>query len=87
MNYASFSYATGQGYKISGTVTEIIEDGDYILAKLMTADDKPLIIQYHHHYGSAGTITVGRTYEKIYGRPMGLNEDGIPQIYVWFVDD
>ena len=87
MNYASFSYATGQGYKISGTVTEIIEDGDYILAKLTTADDKPLIIQYHNHYGSAGTITVGRTYQKIYGRPMGLNDDGIPQIYVWFVDD
>ncbi|MCR5610311.1 MAG: zinc-ribbon domain-containing protein [Clostridiales bacterium] len=87
MNYASFAYSTSQAYKISGTVTEIIQDGDFILAKLTTADGKELIIEYHNHYGTAGTITVGKTYNNIYGRSLGLNDDGIPQIYVWFVDD
>lgn len=86
MNYASFAYSTSQAYRIVGTVTEIIEEGDYILAKLTTADGKVLIIEYHNHYSTAGTITVGSTYNYIYGRPLGLNDDGIPQIYVWFVD-
>lgn len=87
MNYASFAYATSQAYKISGTVTAIIQEGDFILAELTISDGNTLILQYHNHYGSAGTLTVGQSYSKIYGRPMGLNEDGVPQIYVWFVDD
>ncbi|MBO4385143.1 MAG: zinc ribbon domain-containing protein [Clostridia bacterium] len=87
MNYASFAYSTSQAYRITGTVTEIIESGDYILAKLTTADGKELVLEYHNHYSSAGEITVGKTYSYIYGRPLGLNENGIPQIYVWFVDD
>lgn len=87
MNYASFAYATSQAYRITGTVTEIIKSDDYILAKMTTAEGKELVIEYHNHYGTAGTITVGKAYSYIYGRPMGLNDDGIPQIYVWFVDD
>lgn len=87
MNYESFSYASTQGYNIVGTVTEIIEEGDFIRAKLETADGKVMILQYHNHYSSAGTLTVGKSYTKIYGRPLGLNDEQIPEIYVWFVDD
>ena len=87
MNYASFAYSTTQAYKISGKVTEIIKSDDYILAVLEIEGGKTIVLEYHNHYNSAGTLAEGRTYTKIYGRPMGLNEDGIPQIYVWFVDD
>ena len=87
MNYASFSYESRQAYNIKGTVTEIIQEGDYYLAMLETAEGEQLVLEYHNHYGSAATIEVGKTYEKIYGRPMGLNEDGIPQAYVWFIND
>ena len=87
MNYASFSYKSTQAYNIKGTVTEILKNDDYILATMELTDGNTLVIEYHNHYGSAGLIEVGKTYEEIYGRPMGLNEDGVPQFYVWFVDD
>jgi serine/threonine protein kinase len=89
MNYASFAYEATQAYRIKGTVTEILQEGDYILAVLETADGNKLVIEYHNHYGSAGKIEVGKSYESIYGRPMGmgLNDLDLPQIYVWFVDD
>ena len=87
MNYASFSYESRQPYNIQGTVTEILQEGDYYLAVLELADGNKLILEYHNHYGSAATIEVGKTYEKIYGRPMGLNEEGVPQAYVWFIND
>lgn len=87
MNYDSFAYSSTQAYNITGTVTEIIEEGDYVRAKLETSDGKVMILQYHNHYASAGTLTVGKTYTKIYGRPLGMNDESIPEIYVWFVDD
>ena len=88
MNYSSFSYASKQAYNIKGTVTEIIEEGDYILAMLELSDGNKLLIEYHNHYASAGAVTVGSSYEKIYGRPDGLDETtGLPKCYVWFIDD
>ena len=87
MNYASFAYESRQAYNIKGTVTEILQEGDYYLALLELSDGNKLVLEYHNHYGSAAQIEVGKTYEKIYGRPMGINEDGIPQAYVWFIND
>ena len=87
MNYASFAYESRQGYQIKGTVTEILEEGDYVLAMLELDSGDQLVIEYHNHYGSAGAIEVGKSYQGLYGRPMGLNEDGIPQAYIWFVED
>lgn len=86
MNFASFAYESTQAYQIKGTITEILQQGDYILAKMELTDGNVVVIEYHNHYGSAGEITVGATYEKMFGRPMGLNEDGIPQLYIWFVE-
>lgn len=87
MNYASFAYENTQAYNIKGTVTEILQEGDYILAKMELTDGNVLVIEYHNHYRSAGAIEVGKAYEGIYGRPMGLNDEGVPQFYVWFVED
>lgn len=87
MNYAAFSYETWQPYNVKGKVTEILQDGDFILAMLETEDGNKLVLEYHNHYGSAANITVGQTYENIYGRTRGLNADGLPQIYVWFIND
>lgn len=87
-NYSSFSYASKQAYNVKGTITEIMQDGDYILAVLETADGNKLLLEYHNHYGSAGAVTVGQAYEKIYGRPDGIDEaTGLPKCYVWFIDD
>lgn len=87
MNYASFAYDSRQAYQIKGTITEILEEGDYYLAMLELDSGDKLVIEYHPHYGSAGVIEVGKKYEALYGRPMGLNADGIPQAYIWFVED
>lgn len=87
MNYASFSYDSRQAYQIKGTITEILQEGDYYLAMLELDSGDKLVIEYHPHYGSAGAIEVGKKYEALYGRPMGLNTDGIPQAYIWFVED
>lgn len=87
MNFASFAYESTQGYNLKGTVTEILKSDDYILARMELTDGNVLIIEYHNHYGSAGLIEEGKSYEGIYGRPMGLNEEGEVQFYVWFVED
>ncbi|MBO4563549.1 MAG: hypothetical protein J5772_08055, partial [Clostridia bacterium] len=87
MNFASFAYESKQGYNIRGTVTEILQEGDYYLAVLTLEDGNELIIEYHNHYGTAGQIVIGKEYKGLYGRPMGLNADGKPQAYIWFVED
>ena len=87
MNYASFAYESRQGYRLEGTITEIIQQDDYALFVLTLEDGNTLMLEYHNHYGTAGAVVEGKSYKKIYGRPMGLNDQGIPQIYVWFIDD
>lgn len=87
MSYEAFAYQSNQAYKISGTVTEIIEDGDYILAVLELSDGRTIELQYHNHYAGAGSLAVGTVHTGIYGRPMGIGGDGMPLIYVWFVID
>ena len=87
MNYAAFTYPGMQAYCIEGTVTDIIKDDDYILAELEIESGDKLILEYHNHYGSAATIEIGKTYHQIYGRPLGRGEDGLPHVYVWFIND
>lgn len=87
MNYASFAYSGTQAYQVSGTVIEILKNDDYVLAVMRIDDEHTIVLEYHNHYASAGTLEVGKSYVKIYGRPMGLNEDGVPQFYVWFIND
>ena len=79
------NYATAE-HLISGTVTEIIKNDDYILAKLQRADGSTIIIEYHPHYGSATEIEVGKTYTKMYGRTPTPNADGELQSYIWFIN-
>lgn len=85
MSYEALKYASSQAYKISGTVTEIIEDGDYIRALLDIGDGKTIVIVYHHHYGAAAPLEVGSKHTGLYGHPLGRNENGVPVVYVWFV--
>lgn len=88
MNYDDMVNKAGsnQGFKISGTITEILKDDDYIIAKMQLTSGEEVLIEYHNHYSSAGVIEEGRAYTQIYGRPTAVNSDNILEIYVWFVD-
>lgn len=87
MDVSAFRKPSKRAYRIQGKVVELIKHGDYYLAVLETSDGTRLILEYHNHYPTANTLEVGKEYNWIYGQPLGLNEDGIPQIYVWFVND
>ncbi len=88
MNYNDMvnKAGSGQGFKISGTITEIIKDDDYIIAKLKLTSGEEVLLEYHNHYNSAGVIEVGKAYTQIYGRPDAVNSENLLEIYVWFVD-
>lgn len=73
-------------FVIKGKIAEIIENGDYLKAKLTDADGKTLVIIYHDHYASATPLQIGLTYE-MYGIPMRLNEEGNVEVFIWFVHD
>ena len=87
MSYEALQRPSKQCYNIKGTVTEIIEHTDYYLVKLETSDGGTLILEYHHHYGTANSFTEGKSYNWIYGFPMGKDQNGIAHVYVWFVND
>ncbi len=87
MKYSDFGVEAYQAYVIKGTVTEIIKDDDYYLAVIELEDGNKLELEYHYHYGTAGSLEVGKSYTKIYGRPNGVNDEGMPTAYVWFIDD
>lgn len=87
MNYDSLTRPGKQVYNIKGVVTEIIQHGDYYLAAIDTGDGNTLLLEYHNHYPSANTLTVGKTYSWIYGYPLGRNDEGAPVVYVWFIAD
>lgn len=88
MNYNDMVNKAGsnQGFKISGTITEIIRDDDYIIAKFKLTSGEEVLLEYHNHYNSAGAIEVGKAYTQIYGRPTAMNSENVLEIYVWFVD-
>ena len=87
MTYEALCYASKQAYKISGTVTEIVEDGDCLSVMLELEDGRTIMLRYYDHYPNAGSLEVGSVHTGIYGHSMGRNEDGVPVIYVWFVID
>ena len=78
-------YATAN-HLLSGTITEIIQEGDFYLAKLQRADGTIVIIEYHPHYGSATQLEVGKTYSKMYGREPQANANGELESYIWFIN-
>lgn len=87
VSFSQLSESSAQALRIRGRVTELLREDDMVLAVMELTDGNTVVLEYHQHYGSAGTLTPGKNYEKIYGRALGLNTDGIPQIYVWFIDD
>lgn len=87
MSYDAIRYPSKQAYKISGTVAEVIEDGDLMVVVLDIGNGNTIILRYHHHYPNAGSLAVGSVHTGIYGYPTGRNEDGIPEVYVWFIID
>ena len=75
-----------QGFEIKGEISEIIEDGDYLKAKLTAAGGETLTIIYYDHYAAASHLEVGQSYV-MYGIPQQLNADGTPEVFIWFVND
>ncbi|MEL7610105.1 MAG: hypothetical protein AAGU74_11455 [Bacillota bacterium] len=89
MDYARIVAAPthSQAYKCVGTIEEIIEDGETILAKMDVGSGNMVVIEYHPNYPSAATIEVGdgKTYS-IFAYPNGKHEaSGLPLVYAWFV--
>lgn len=87
MSYDALRVASKQGYKLSGTVTEVIEDGDSMVVVLDIGNGNSVILIYHHHYPNAGSLALGSVHTGIYGHPLGRNADGVPEVYVWFIID
>ncbi|MBO4384337.1 MAG: hypothetical protein J5854_02800 [Clostridia bacterium] len=87
MSYEALSYSSKRAYKISGKVTEVIEDGDSTIVRLDIGGGQTVILHYHHHYPNAGTLELGSVHTGIYGHPTGKNADGDPEVYVWFIID
>ncbi len=86
-SYSLLTTDHSQPYRLSGTVKEIVSDGECIVVKFELDDGNEILLTYYDHYGSAGELVVGQHYSQIYGRTYGLNADGIPNVFVWFVDD
>ena len=87
MSYEDLSYASKHAYKIGGTVTEVLEESDCIVVLLELADGRDIVLRYYNHYPNAGSLAVGSVHTGIYGRPVGKNDDGLPEVYVWFIID
>lgn len=77
-----------QPFRFKCTVTEIVYDGDYLIvrATLSTDPSKTIEIEYHDHYASASNLEAGEAY-MMSGYPLGIDEEGMLRMYVWFVDD
>ena len=87
MSYDALTRPSKQCYNIRGTVTKIIEHIDHYIVVLETKEGEEIILEYYNHYPSANTFEEGKEYKWIYGYPSGRNSDGVPVVYVWFVND
>lgn len=91
-NYAEMSKSVHvtdlRGFKITGTVGEILYDGDYLVAKLTLDSGELIEIEYHDHYSSASDLQEGSHYT-MYGCSLGtsVSPDGNLRIFIWFVQD
>lgn len=86
-DYAQFSFATAQQYKLEGKIKSIKQSGDFYLAEFEMTDGHTVMLEYHPHYGSGAILEEGKSYTQIYGRSWGFGEDGIIRFYVWFIND
>lgn len=91
MDYAAIKADPTQdhGYKCVGTITQVIQTGEKVLAKLNVGSDQILVIEYHPNYASAASIETGdgKTYS-IFAFPNGTYDDNgttLPLMYAWFV--
>ena len=75
-----------RGFKISGTLNEILYDGDYLIATLTIGDGHTIEIEYHNHYSTASTLEPGSDYI-MFGYPLGMTEEGVLRVFIWFVQD
>lgn len=87
MTYDSLMRPSNQCYEIKGKAVEIVQHGDFYIVILETSDGSRLRLEYHNHYPTANTFIEGKEYKWIYGYSMGRSTDGMPVIYVWFVND
>lgn len=89
MDYARIVAAPthSQAYKCVGTIEEIIQDGETILAKMDVGSGNLIVFEYHPNYPSAATVAVGdgKTYS-VFAYPNGKHEaSGLPLMYAWFI--
>ena len=75
-----------RGFKMTGTIEEIIYNEDYLLAKMALSDGSVIEIEYHNHYSTASELTVGERYT-MYGYSLGTNDEGMLRMFIWFVQD
>ncbi len=85
-DYNAFTRPSDRAYEVKGTVTSVVEDGDSLIVTIELADGNTIELQYYNHYSTAGALTVGKSYNRIYGHPLGLNGSGVPRFFVWFVE-
>lgn len=87
MTYDSLMRPSSRCYEIKGKAVEITQHGDFYIVVLETSDGNRLRLEYHNHYPTANTFIEGKDYKWIYGYSLGRDTDGMPRIYVWFVND
>lgn len=77
-----------RGFKIQGTISEIIYDGDYFVAKLTLDGGELIEIEYHDHYSTATSLELGSKYTMFgYSLGTGVSPDGNLRMFIWFVQD
>ena len=75
-----------QGFKIVGTVIEMLSDEDCQRAKLQLSSGQIIILNYYNHYAGSSTLAAGQ-FVTMYGYSLGLNSDGVLEVFIWFVND
>lgn len=80
------NYFGVKGFVINGRLTEIISNNDYLYARLSLTDGNDINICYYNHYAGATVLEEDNTYT-MYGYPVCINEDGILEVFIWFVKD
>lgn len=75
-----------QGFKLTGTITEIYDSIDCIRAALMLPSGDKVIITYYNNYSGSSEILAGENYT-MYGVPTSMNAENMLEVYIWFVED
>lgn len=75
-----------RGFVLKGTIEEILQDDDYLVAKLNLDAGQTVIIEYHNHYNGATELVVGSHYV-MFGYSMGLDAEDMLHLFIWFVQD